>query len=51
MRRIREVLRLRDEFGASQREIAQACRMPRTTVRAYLARADAAGLRHQDVAD
>lgn len=49
MRRIREVLRLRDEFGASQREIAAACRMPRTTVRAYLQRADAAGLRFQDI--
>ena len=29
MRRIREVLRLRDEFGASVRRIAAACRMPR----------------------
>jgi hypothetical protein len=30
MRRIREVLRLCDEFGASVRRIAAACRMPRT---------------------
>jgi transposase len=45
MRRIREVLRLRDEFGASVRRIASACRMPRTTVRDYLRRLESAELR------
>ena len=45
MRRIREVLRLRDEFGASVRRIAAACRMPRTTVRDYLRRLESAELR------
>jgi transposase len=45
MRRIREVLRLRDEFGASVRRIAAACRMPRTTGRDYLRRLESAELR------
>ncbi|MCG5243538.1 helix-turn-helix domain-containing protein, partial [Azospirillum doebereinerae] len=49
MRRIREVLRLRDEFGASQRQIADACRLPRSTVRDYLDRLRAFGLRYADV--
>jgi len=49
MRRIREVLRLRDEFGASVRRIAAACRMPRTTVRDYLRRLESAELRFGDV--
>lgn len=49
MRRIREVLRLQDEFGASQRQIANACRLPRSTVRDYLERLRAAGLRYADV--
>ncbi len=49
MRRIREVLRLRDEFGASVRQIATACRMPRTTVRDYLRRLKAAELGFGDV--
>ena len=49
MRRIREVLRLRDEFGASVRRIAAACRMPRTTVRDYLRRLESADLRFGDV--
>lgn len=49
MRRIREVLRLRDEFGASQRQIADACRLPRSTVRDYLDRLRASGLRYADV--
>lgn len=49
MRRIREVLRLRDEFGFSQRQIAGACRLPRSTVRDYLERLRAAGLRYEDV--
>jgi transposase len=49
MRRIREVLRLRDEFGFSQRQIADACRLPRSTVRDYLERLRMAGLRYEDV--
>jgi hypothetical protein len=49
MRRIREVLRLRDEFGASVRRIAAACRMPRTTVRDYLRRLESAELRFGEV--
>jgi hypothetical protein len=31
MRRIGEFLRLWDEFGASQRQIADTCRLPRNT--------------------
>lgn len=45
MRKIKEVLRLRWEAGRSQREIAVSCRLGRTTVREYLVRAEAAGLR------
>jgi len=44
MRKIREVLRLRHEFGLSQRAIAKSCSIGRTTVRDYLSRASAAGL-------
>jgi len=51
MRRIREVLRLRDEFGASVRRIAAACRMPRTTVCDYLRRLESAELRFGDVGE
>lgn len=51
MRKIREVLRLRDEHGASQRRIVAACRLPRTTVRDYLRRLQAAGLTYAAVAD
>ena len=45
MRRIREVLRLRDEFGASQRQIADAC----TAAAQHRARLPgwATGLRHR----
>jgi len=50
MRKIREVLRLRDEHGASQRQIVAACRLPRSTVRDYLRRLRAAGLTHAAVA-
>lgn len=51
MRRIRELLRLRDEHGASQRQIVAACRLPRTTVWDYLRRLKAAGLTYAAVAD
>ncbi|MDZ7749789.1 MAG: hypothetical protein U5K43_14070 [Halofilum sp. (in: g-proteobacteria)] len=44
MRRIREVLRLYHECGLSQRQIAQSCRVGKTTVRDCIARAEDAGL-------
>src|SRR5271166_1004109 len=44
MRRIREVLRLRAELGSNLSAIATGARLARSTVRAYLARAAAAGL-------
>src|SRR3954467_2051752 len=44
MRRVKEVLRLRLAFGLSHAAIGAACRMPRTTVRDYCQRAQAAGL-------
>jgi hypothetical protein len=44
MRRIREVLRLRAELGSNLSAIAMGARLARSTVRAYLARAAAAGL-------
>lgn len=43
MRRVREVLRL-SEAGRSQTEIAQSCRIARSTVRDYQRKAAAAGL-------
>ena len=45
MRKIKEVLRLRFEARRSQREIGLSCRLGRSTVRDYLVRAEAAGLR------
>jgi transposase len=44
MRRIREVLRLRAELGPNLSAIAAGTRLARSTVRAYLERAAAAGL-------
>src|SRR5215216_4667823 len=44
MRRVKEVLRLRLAFGLSHKAISAACRMPRTTVRDYCQRAQAAGI-------
>ena len=44
MRRIREVLRLKFEFDANQREIAVATGIGRTTVGEYLSRAAEAGI-------
>ena len=44
MRRIREVLRLRAEFGPNLSAIAAGARLARSTVRAYLDRAEAAGV-------
>ena len=51
MRRVKEVLRLAHELGYSLRQVAESVRLGRTSVRDYLARADAAGLRYEDVAD
>jgi len=44
MRRIREILRLRFEQGASVRTIATSCRVSKTTVSEILARAQSAGI-------
>ncbi len=44
MRRIREVLRLRADLGPNLSAIAAGARLARSTVRAYLGRAAAAGL-------
>lgn len=50
MRRVKEVLRLAHELGYSLRQIAESVRLGRTSVRDYLARADVAGVRYEDVA-
>jgi len=44
MRKIKDVLRLRHENGCSQREIARACGVAKTTVRECLQRAQRAGI-------
>ena len=44
MRRIREVLRLRAELGPNLSAISAGAKLARSTVRAYLDRAAAAGL-------
>jgi len=44
MRKINEVLRLRNEQGLSQRDIARSCGVAQSTVAEYLARADRAGI-------
>ena len=44
MRRIREVLRLRAELGPNVTAISAGAKLARSTVRAYLERAAAAGL-------
>lgn len=44
MRKVKEVVRLREECGLSQRQIAQSCRLSRTTVAEYLRRVAVAGL-------
>ena len=50
MRRVKEVLRLAHELGYSLRQIADSVRLGRTSVRDYLTRADAAGVRYEDIA-
>jgi transposase len=44
MRKIGEVLRLKEECGLSNRAIARSCRISHSTVSEYLARAERAGL-------
>ena len=44
MRKVREVLRLRHEFGYSPRKIGRICSVGRTTAQEYLLRASARGL-------
>ena len=44
MRRIKEILRLKFEVGLYNRQIAQSCNIPQSTVANYLSRAEAAGL-------
>ena len=51
MRKIKEVLRLKYEYGLSVREIARSCQVSRTTVSEYLVRARAAGIDWQEVAE
>ncbi len=44
MRKIREVLKLRQESGLSVRAVADACQLGRSTVQEYLQRSESAGL-------
>jgi hypothetical protein len=44
MRKIKEVLRLHQEIGLSERQIAKSCDISRSTVKEYLHRAQRAGL-------
>ena len=44
MRKIREIIRLKEEGGLSNRSIARACKVSNSTVGEYLRRAKAAGL-------
>jgi transposase len=44
MRKIKEILRLKHACGLSEREIAQSCKVSRSTVADYLKRARAAGV-------
>lgn len=50
MRRVKEVLLLAHELGYSLRQIANSVRLGRTSVSDYLARAEAASIRYEDVA-
>jgi len=44
LRKIREILRLKEDAGMSNRAIARACRISNSTVGEYLRRAEAAGI-------
>lgn len=50
MRKVQEVLRLREACGLSQRQIAVSCQLSRTTVAGYLQRAAVAGLTWSEAA-
>ncbi len=50
MRRVKEVLRLVHELGYSLRQASRSVRLCSTSVRNYLARAEAAGVRYEDIA-
>src|SRR5271165_5139736 len=50
MRRVKEVLRLAHELGYSLRQTSRSVRLCSTSVRNYLARAEAAGVRYEDIA-
>ena len=50
MRRVKEILRLAHELGYSLRQIGESVRLGRTSVRDYLTRAEAAGVRYEDIA-
>ncbi len=50
MRRVKEVLRLAHELGYSLRQTSRSVRLSSTSVRNYLARAEAAGVRYEDIA-
>lgn len=45
MRKIKEVLRLKFQYGSSNNQIAQSCKIARSTVREYLRRAEALGFK------
>jgi transposase len=51
MRKIKEVLRLKLVCGLGERDIAQSCRIARSTVGNYLRRAESAGLRWEEAAE
>jgi len=51
MRRVKEILRLAHELGYSLRQIGKSVRLGRTSVWEYLTRAEAAGVRYEDIAD
>lgn len=51
MRRVKEILWLAHELGYSLRQIAKSVRLGHTSVSDYLARAEAAGLRYEDIAE
>ena len=51
MRRIKEVLRLKEGLGLSDTAVSRSVRIARSTVKEYLDRAAAAGLNWETVAD
>src|SRR5271166_2999270 len=49
MRRVKEVLRLVHELGYSLRQTSRSVRLSSTSVRNYLTRAEAAGVRYEEI--